>query len=117
MPGSLARTRRVYGKTFLHDTASGCTHRTLHAPGNGSIGSELRVASKIANPSIPADNISMIVGTGVDIAEVGRIRASIARYGERFLRRIFTDGRFAIANPRPAASRAMPLDSLPRKQA
>jgi len=34
----------------------------------------------------------MIVGTGVDIAEVPRIRASIARYGERFLRRIFTEG-------------------------
>jgi holo-[acyl-carrier protein] synthase len=34
----------------------------------------------------------MIVGTGVDIAEVARIRESIERYGERFLRRIFTDG-------------------------
>jgi len=34
----------------------------------------------------------MILGTGVDIAEVPRIRESIERYGERFLRRIFTDG-------------------------
>jgi holo-[acyl-carrier protein] synthase len=34
----------------------------------------------------------MIIGTGVDIAEVPRIRASVARFGERFLRRIFTDG-------------------------
>ena len=34
----------------------------------------------------------MIVGSGVDIAEVGRIRESIARFGDRFLRRIFTDG-------------------------
>jgi holo-[acyl-carrier protein] synthase len=34
----------------------------------------------------------MIVGTGVDIAEVPRIRASIERFGDRFLRRIFTDG-------------------------
>ena len=34
----------------------------------------------------------MIVGTGVDIAEVPRIRESIARFGDRFLRRIFTDG-------------------------
>lgn len=32
----------------------------------------------------------MIVGTGVDIAEVPRIEASIARFGDRFLRRIFT---------------------------
>lgn len=34
----------------------------------------------------------MILGTGVDIAEVVRIRQSIERYGERFLRRIYTDG-------------------------
>src|SRR6202453_1859462 len=37
----------------------------------------------------------MIVGTGVDIAEVTRIRESIERFGERFLRRIFTDGEIA----------------------
>jgi holo-[acyl-carrier protein] synthase len=34
----------------------------------------------------------MIVGTGIDIAEVSRIRASIERFGERFLQRIFTAG-------------------------
>ena len=34
----------------------------------------------------------MILGTGVDIAEVSRIRQSVERYGERFLRRIFTEG-------------------------
>jgi holo-[acyl-carrier protein] synthase len=34
----------------------------------------------------------MILGTGVDIAEVSRIRESIERFGDRFLRRIFTDG-------------------------
>jgi holo-[acyl-carrier protein] synthase len=33
----------------------------------------------------------MIVGTGIDIAEVPRIEASIARFGNRFLRRIFTE--------------------------
>jgi holo-[acyl-carrier protein] synthase len=33
----------------------------------------------------------MIVGTGIDIAEVPRIEASIARFGDRFLRRIFTE--------------------------
>jgi holo-[acyl-carrier protein] synthase len=32
----------------------------------------------------------MIVGTGIDIAEVPRIAESIARFGERFLHRIFT---------------------------
>lgn len=33
----------------------------------------------------------MIVGTGIDIAEVDRIAAAIERFGERFLRRIFTE--------------------------
>ena len=32
----------------------------------------------------------MIVGTGIDIAEVPRIRQSIERFGQRFLQRIFT---------------------------
>ena len=34
----------------------------------------------------------MIVGTGIDIAEVPRIAQAISRYGDRFLRRIFTEG-------------------------
>ena len=34
----------------------------------------------------------MIVGTGIDIAEVARIRQSIERFGQRFLERIFTPG-------------------------
>jgi holo-[acyl-carrier protein] synthase len=33
----------------------------------------------------------MIVGTGIDITEVDRIARAIARYGERFLRRVFTE--------------------------
>ena len=32
----------------------------------------------------------MIVGTGIDIAEVPRIESSIARFGDRFLQRVFT---------------------------
>ena len=32
----------------------------------------------------------MIVGTGIDIAEVNRIANSIARFGRRFLERVFT---------------------------
>lgn len=32
----------------------------------------------------------MIVGTGVDLAEVPRIRASIDRFGEKFVERIYT---------------------------
>src|SRR5947209_7115464 len=34
----------------------------------------------------------MIVGTGIDIAEVPRIRQAIERFGGRFLQRVFTDG-------------------------
>jgi holo-[acyl-carrier protein] synthase len=34
----------------------------------------------------------MIVGTGIDIAEVPRIAQSMARFGERFLRRVYTEG-------------------------
>ena len=32
----------------------------------------------------------MIVGTGIDIAEVSRIRKAIERFGDRFLQRVFT---------------------------
>src|SRR5689334_3600169 len=37
----------------------------------------------------------MIVGTGTDLAEVPRIRASIERYGARFIQRIYTPGEVA----------------------
>ena len=37
----------------------------------------------------------MIVGTGVDLAEVPRIRASVERFGRRFVERIFTPGEIA----------------------
>jgi holo-[acyl-carrier protein] synthase len=37
----------------------------------------------------------MIVGTGVDLAEVPRIKASIERYGQRFIERIYTPGEIA----------------------
>ncbi len=33
----------------------------------------------------------MIVGTGIDIAEVPRIAESIERFGDRFLHRVFTE--------------------------
>jgi holo-[acyl-carrier protein] synthase len=46
----------------------------------------------IENYKLPINNVSMILGTGVDIAEVPRIRESIERFGDRFLHRIFTDG-------------------------
>lgn len=39
----------------------------------------------------------MIVGSGVDLAEVPRIRESIERYGERFLHRIYTEREITYA--------------------
>ena len=38
----------------------------------------------------PRDDGEMIVGIGTDLAEVGRIRQSVAEYGDRFLNRVFT---------------------------
>jgi holo-[acyl-carrier protein] synthase len=40
-------------------------------------------------------SISMITGTGVDLAEVHRIKASIERFGARFLERIYTPAEIA----------------------
>jgi holo-[acyl-carrier protein] synthase len=37
----------------------------------------------------------MIVGTGVDLAEVPRIRAAIERHGRRFVERIYTPAEIA----------------------
>jgi holo-[acyl-carrier protein] synthase len=37
----------------------------------------------------------MIVGTGVDLSEVNRIRASIERFGDRFIHRIYTPAEIA----------------------
>jgi holo-[acyl-carrier protein] synthase len=37
----------------------------------------------------------LILGTGVDLAEVDRIQQSIERYGDRFINRIYTPGEIA----------------------
>jgi holo-[acyl-carrier protein] synthase len=37
----------------------------------------------------------VIVGLGVDLAEVGRIQAAIERHGRRFIERIYTTGEIA----------------------
>ena len=37
----------------------------------------------------------MILGLGTDLAEIDRIERSIARFGERFLSRIYTEGEIA----------------------
>src|SRR5437763_8552011 len=47
----------------------------------------------------------MILGTGIDIIEVARIKASHEKFGERFLKRILLDGEIAYClshkNPAP----------------
>ncbi len=42
----------------------------------------------------------MIVGMGVDIIEVPRVRASIERFGNRFLRRLFTEAEIRYCEPK-----------------
>ena len=42
--------------------------------------------------------VSMLIGTGVDLIEVERIAHSIERFGERFLRRVYTDHEIAYCS-------------------
>ena len=44
----------------------------------------------------------MIYGIGTDICDVRRIRASLDKHGERFARRILSDGEFATWKARSA---------------
>src|SRR5947199_10588767 len=46
----------------------------------------------------------MIVGTGVDITEVGRIEAAVKRFGDRFLKRVSTptEIRYCMGKPNAA---------------
>lgn len=41
-----------------------------------------------------------ILGLGLDATDIGRIRETLERYGERFLLRIFTDGEIAYCTRR-----------------
>ncbi|MFN4037794.1 MAG: holo-ACP synthase [Erythrobacter sp.] len=43
----------------------------------------------------------MIIGMGSDLCNIERIGNSLARYGERFERRVFTDTEIAKARSRP----------------
>lgn len=46
----------------------------------------------------------MILGIGTDLAEVPRIRSSIARYGDRFLTRIYSERERAYASSKANAA-------------
>jgi holo-[acyl-carrier protein] synthase len=44
--------------------------------------------------------VSNILGLGLDATEIDRIADTIERYGDRFLRRVFTDGEVAYCTRR-----------------
>jgi len=50
-----------------------------------------------------------VVGMGIDIVDAGRMAAAIARGGDRFRRRVFTDGEALRATGKPDAARRLAL--------
>lgn len=46
----------------------------------------------------------MLVGTGIDVVEIARIAASIERYGDRFLAKIFTKAEIAYCRRKRSAA-------------
>ena len=46
----------------------------------------------------------VIIGTGVDITEVPRIQQALDRYGDRFLRRVFTAAEISYCMEKPNAA-------------
>jgi holo-[acyl-carrier protein] synthase len=46
----------------------------------------------------------MATGVGIDLVMVSRVEASLSRFGERFLRRVFTDREIAYATSSPGAT-------------
>src|SRR5690348_15813638 len=59
------------------------------------MGEPIHVATRTANPSLLARQVcfstmpsDMILGLGMDISEVARIKASLDRFGDSFLKRI-----------------------------
>jgi holo-[acyl-carrier protein] synthase len=50
---------------------------------------------------------SMIVGSGIDLVEIQRIRQSLERYGDRFLKRVFTPAEQAYCLRKRNASESL----------
>ena len=46
----------------------------------------------------------MVLGIGTDLIEIGRIQESIARFGDRFLDRVFTPGEIAYCQRKKHAA-------------
>ena len=45
--------------------------------------------------------MSVQISTGVDMIEIDRIEAALSRWGDRFLRRVYTEGELAHCRGRP----------------
>lgn len=50
-----------------------------------------------------------VVGIGIDMVDVARMTGAIARGGDRFRRRVFTEGELLQAKGRPDAARRLAL--------
>lgn len=48
----------------------------------------------------------MLVGTGIDLIEIERIAASIERFGNRFLKRIYTPAEIAYCSARKTSAQS-----------
>lgn len=51
----------------------------------------------------------MVVGSGIDVVEIGRIERALARRGERFAQRVFTPGEIADCRRRRRPARHFAL--------
>ena len=50
--------------------------------------------------AVSYEMMSQIIGMGIDATDISRISDAIEKYGDRFLRRIFTDGELAYCHRR-----------------
>lgn len=59
----------------------------------------------------------MIIGVGSDLVDINRIRQTIARFGDRFISRCFTDAERAKAERRPGLAAATYAKRFAAKEA
>jgi holo-[acyl-carrier protein] synthase len=67
-------------------------------------GQVARPSERERESQTPYNPVMSVIGIGVDLVECDRIQRSIDRFGERFLRRVFTDGeiQYSMAMKFPA---------------
>jgi holo-[acyl-carrier protein] synthase len=57
------------------------------------------------------------MSVGIDLVQVSRIEESLARFGDRFLRRVFTDGEIVYATEAPSLTNERLAARLAAKEA